>query len=632
MRRVETPRNRASCKNPYLSGNFAPIRKTLPLTPCSYEGEIPVDLAGGQYVRNGSNPLINDDENIRVHWFDGDGMLSGVLFRQRGSEIQPEFVNRFLITDVFSYAKSSSTLTRPFLFSISVLIDPLALVLSVVLHVLRTVILTILSQLPGSQTPVKKTSVANTAVIYHDGRALATCESGPPLRFALPNLETVGWFDGRRAEGEPGRSQAGGFGGKGMLFFIKEWTTGHPRTDPVTGELIAFHASFIRPFVHYSVIPKSKSGSPPLLTAAVPGMTSSKMMHDFGVSRYYTVILDMPLCFNPLNLLRGSPVLSFESSQKSRFGVFPRYQPEAVRWYETNPCCIFHTANCWESESSGTTIHLLVCRLTSASLVFHAANLPAPEVKPVPPEYAEEEQCRLYYYSFSFPTGHPVEPPRITNQWALSAIEFEFPSVSPLCTMSEAQYVYGCSARSLCYSVELGKAAKIDILAKINAAALIVKGLENQPQSIKGCVDNRSVQEILAADDPDDPIQLFAMPEGWFAQEPRFVPRSNPTSEDDGWLLTFVFDESQLDNQGHCRDDAVGELWVIDAKGMKEVVARIKLPQRVPYGFHGCWFSKDEIMGQRPYRARQLKQDVVGNRISVAVWSMLRAMIEGLIG
>jgi hypothetical protein len=33
---------------------------------------------------------------------------------------------------------------------------------------------------------------------------------------------------------------------------------------------------------------------------------------------------------------------------------------------------------------------------------------------------------------------------------------------------------------------------------------------------------------------------------------------------------------------------------------MKTVVARVKLPQRVPYGLHGNWFSEEEILNQRP--------------------------------
>ncbi|KAK4189056.1 retinal pigment epithelial membrane protein [Podospora australis] len=529
--------------HPYLSGNFALVRKTFPLTPCRFEGKILLELAGGQYVRNGSNPLSDNSDMYDAHWFDGDGMLSGVLFQRNGSDIQPEFVNQYLMTDVFAYVSGNRALRRPFLPSIAVLINALTPVWKVVWAVLRSVILVVLSWLPGSRSVVRKTNVANTAVIYHDGRALALCESGPPLRFALPGLETVGWFDGAGAKGEQRRrSLRDGFGGgKGPLRFMRQWTTAHPRVDSETGELLAFHSFFAHPYVRYSVLPPEKSGLAPLFSAPVPGIASPKMMHDFGVSRRYSVILDMPLCFDPLRILKGQP---------------------------TNPCCIFHAVNCWDtistdsSANSEVTVNMLVSRLTSASLVFNAANLPAPKVKPVPPEFAEEEQCRLYYSSFPLSDdvdGGPSRP-HIRHQWALSSIEFEFSSVSPLYAMTESQYVYGCSARTMTFSSALGKAAKIDILAKINATQLILRGIKDLPQPVKGCVDTRSVREILASTDPNDPIQLFEMPEGWFAQEPRFVPRDDAKLEDDGYLLTYVFDESQMEERGHCREDAIGEL------------------------------------------------------------------------
>ncbi|KAK3392910.1 retinal pigment epithelial membrane protein [Podospora didyma] len=611
--------------HPYLSGNFAPIRQSLPLTPSSWEGEIPADLAGGQYVRNGSNPFSNDENRGReAHWFDGDGMLSGVLFRRQGgtNSIYPEFVNQYLVTDVFVYAQTSRFLKKPIVPSVAMLINPCTTAVKMVLEALRTLVLVFLSRLPGPQRAVKKISVANTAVLYHDGRALATCESGPPLRVALPHLETIGWFNGRAAENEPHDKSIptrNGFGGEGMLSFMKEWITAHPRVDHWTGELIAFHSVPVRPFVSYSIVPPTKGGSGGLaarLHSPVPGVASPKMMHDFGVSRKYTVIMDLPLSLNVLNLVRGDPVLSYDSKSRARFGVFPRYRPHAVQWFETNPCIIFHTANCWDSISTSSSetgareiaVNLLACRLTSASLVFSAGNIAPPAaVEPVPPEYAEEEQCRLYYYRFLLPSPFSVgkmEPKTgISQQWALSAIAFEFPSVSPRCAMTEARFAYGCSSRSATYSVTLGRAAKIDILAKIDVAVLVARGKANPPQTIKGCVDTRSVPEILADAAPDDPISLFEMPGGWYAQEPRFVPRSDSQSEeDDGWLLTYVFDEStQLDERGRCRDDAISELWVIDAKGMKDVVARIKLPQRVPYGFHGHWFSEAEITHQRPF-------------------------------
>lgn len=81
-----------------------------------------------------------------------------------------------------------------------------------------------------------------------------------------------------------------------------------------------------------------------------------------------------------------------------------------------------------------------------------------------------------------------------------------------------------------------------------------------------------------------------------------FVPRSGGKSEDDGWLLTLVFDESQFDVDGNAPDDCKSELWIIDARTMKDIVVRIKLPQRVPYGFHGHWFSEQEIAQQHPVK------------------------------
>ena len=71
--------------------------------------------------------------------------------------------------------------------------------------------------------------------------------------------------------------------------------------------------------------------------------------------------------------------------------------------------------------------------------------------------------------------------------------------------------------------------------------------------------------------------------------------------EDDGWLVTYVFDESQLNENDEVSEDSKSELWIIDAIGMEGVVAKVILPQRVPYGMHGNWFPQDEIINQRDY-------------------------------
>lgn len=633
--------------HPYLSGNFAPVDRALPLTPCTYTGTIPEELAGGEYVRNGGNPVTNEDLGRDAHWFDGDGMLSGVSFKRTDTGIQPEFVNQYILTDVFLSTKTSPNLTKPILPSIATLVNPLATLWNVMWVIMRTVFLVILSRLSGSMQAIKKISVANTAIIFHDGRALATCESGPPMRVALPGLETVGWYNGKRAEGEYGGEEGIGFGGSGIIGFMREWTTAHPKVDPKTQELILFHSTFIPPFVHYSMIPSSHPPLVPdtplekptrLLNAAIPGVSSAKMMHDFGVSFRHTVIMDLPLSLDPVMIAKGRPPLNYDTRGKSRFGVFPRHEPKQIRWFESKACCIFHTANTWDDTVTDkltgavktTAVNMLACRLTSASVVYAAGNIIAPPSSMVV-NADEEEQCRLYYYQFDMSSTIQNE---ITHQFALSAISFEFPSVSEETEMGKARYVYGCTSTDTTFNMALGKASKINCLAKVDVERLIKRGKKDPYiKPVVGCVDERDINRVIADNDPSDAIQPFLLPPKHFAQEPRFVTRRNPASEDDGWLLTYVFDENQLDEDGECKADARSELWIIDARDMKTVVAKIRLPMRVTYGLHGVFVNEKKIVNQRPIETiRHLQVREEEKEQDRSIWRGVRGSVERYLG
>jgi carotenoid cleavage dioxygenase-like enzyme len=622
-------------------------------------------------------------------------MLSGVAFRKNETtgQIQPEFVNQFVLTDVYLNTLASPKLRVPILPSIATLVNPVASFIWITLRIMRTILLVILSHLPGSKQAIKRISVANTNVVYHDGRALATCESGPPIRIQLPGLETVGWYDGASAEGEPkedGNSNEITLGhDSGLISFMREWTTAHPKVDPTTKEMLMFHSSFAPPYVQYSIVPKSSDSEAvesgmhrtKILNAAVPGVTSAKMMHDFGVSPTYTVIMDLPLSLDPINQLKGLPPVTYSPEKPSRFGVFPRRQPELVQWFETDASCIFHTANTWDDVAvTGVTsaVNMLACRLTSATLVFAAGNIAPPlEKLKAPPvkarrrmpffakydpatdgvvqelespidekepllsvtameeaeddELFEEDQCRLYYYHFD------LAPRSISHQWALSSIPFEFPSVRPDLEMQNAQYIYGCSTTTTSFGSALGKATKIDALVKIDAQTLIERGRRNPPPSVTGVVDSRNMQQVLQShDNVNDPIRVFRMPEGWFAQEPRFVPASNSKSEDDGYLLFYAFDEDQLNSNGDVPADtsplrAKSELWIINAKNMTDVVARIHLPQRVPYGLHGTWFTAEEIAEQKPVESLRTTAKALEAR-EEGCWMSVRSWVEGVLG
>ena len=333
--------------------------------------------------------------------------------------------------------------------------------------------------------------------------------------------------------------------------------------------------------------------------------------------------------------------MTYDPSAQSRFGVFPRHSPEQIRWFETQACCIFHTANTWDEKardsSNGelktTAVNMLACRLTTASIIFLAGDVAAPT--PLRATVSEEEeQCRLYYYQFDMDEREPRN--MIKYQFALSAVSFEFPSMKENMSMSAAKYIYGCSVSFGSFGAALGRAVKIDCLVKINAEVLIARGKASPlMEPVTGCVDMRTIEDVLSSTLVDDPIQVFKLPDGHYAQESRFVPKADASQEDDGYLLAYVFDESQLDDRGECLPDAKSELWIIDAKDMTTVVGKVKLPQRVPYGLHGSWFSENQVLGQRPIESiRRIPSPTLppALRNGLDIWSSCRKHLESIIG
>lgn len=76
---------------------------------------------------------------------------------------------------------------------------------------------------------------------------------------------------------------------------------------------------------------------------------------------------------------------------------------------------------------------------------------------------------------------------------------------------------------------------------------------------------------------------------GCHGGEPFFVARdpSNLTAEeDDGFLVTYMHDENLQESM----------FLVMDAKSSTlDIVAAVKLPQRVPDGFHGLFVSESDL-------------------------------------
>lgn len=69
-----------------------------------------------------------------------------------------------------------------------------------------------------------------------------------------------------------------------------------------------------------------------------------------------------------------------------------------------------------------------------------------------------------------------------------------------------------------------------------------------------------------------------------YGGEALFVPRRDAKAEDDGYLLDLLMNAESA------------ELIIIDAQTMTEL-ARLHLPQRVPFGVHATWLTTEDVAG-----------------------------------
>lgn len=112
----------------------------------------------------------------------------------------------------------------------------------------------------------------------------------------------------------------------------------------------------------------------------------------------------------------------------------------------------------------------------------------------------------------------------------------------------------------------------------------------NQPYQFGYCASPSSIPgdawPTLKHDLKTGERKIFDHGHGRAAGEPVFVARENSDAEDAGYLITFVHDQG----------NGSAEFVVMDAQDFdRGYVARVKLPQRIPFGFHGNWVSDRSV-------------------------------------
>jgi carotenoid cleavage dioxygenase-like enzyme len=266
----------------FLKGPFAPVSDEITASDLPVTGRVPAELSG-RYLRNGPNPLELDDPGH--HWFTGAGMVHGVRLRDGRAEW---YRNRWVRSAEVAKALGE--------------------------------------QWPEGPVHADDDFAANTHIIRHAGRTLATVEAGALPYELSGELDTLGSCD---------------FGGK-----LPGGFAAHTKLDPRTGELHAIAYFWAWDFVQHIVISSNGEVS---RTTNIP-LADRPMMHDFALTEKYVVLFDLPVTFSRAAAAAGVQLpYTWNAAHQARVGLLPRDGSAAdVRWFDVNPCWVFHALNAYD--------------------------------------------------------------------------------------------------------------------------------------------------------------------------------------------------------------------------------------------------------------------------------------------
>lgn len=298
--------------------------------------------------------------------------------------------------------------------------------------------------------------------------------------------------------------------------------TAHPKICPETGEILAFGYSPLEPFLRYLRV--SADGA--LAQNEPITVTGPTMMHDFNVTRNHVVFMDLPAVFDLEMAIRGEMPIHWDDNYPARLGVMPRNGTDAdVVWHDIDPCYVFHPMNAYED---GDTIVLDVARLDH---IWRDSMMDFPSPA-------------LWRWTINRTTGK-VKEEQIDDRPA------EFPRVADSVVGLHHRFGY--------------------------MTAVPPEDVFSDPSQGSGA--------ILKYDRVTGQRTEIDLGKGCMPGEPVFVPAEGATDEDDGYLMTFVYDSST---------DA-SRFVVLDAKTMDATpIGSVDLP-RIPFGFHGSWIDASVV-------------------------------------
>jgi carotenoid cleavage dioxygenase-like enzyme len=295
--------------------------------------------------------------------------------------------------------------------------------------------------------------------------------------------------------------------------------TAHPKIDPETGIMYFFGYSPFPPYLRFYEVDPSGT----IVRADDIDIPRGVMIHDFQITERHAVFLDAPACFNFEGSMNGEEALKWMPEEGCRVGVVGLDDPiETIKWIETEPCYGFHYMNGYASED-GTTV-------TFDIALTQAFGIPGDGM--------------ISDGGLDLPTltrfEVDVEAGTVSKS-ALSDLSLEFPRINNGRMGRFNRYGWSPATRR--------DELSFDLLVKYD----LVEGTE--------------IEFDLGTGSTGDPF---------------FVPDPDGRNEDDGWLLSVVYDAATNESV----------LEILAAQDMTRE-ATVHLPRRVPFGFHSQWVPAD---------------------------------------
>jgi all-trans-8'-apo-beta-carotenal 15,15'-oxygenase len=257
---------------------------------------------------------------------------------------------------------------------------------------------------------------------------------------------------------------------------------------------------------------------------SVPGFA---FIHDFAITPNYCIFFQAPLLINPLPYVLGlrgpAECLNFLDNRPTNVWLFPRNPAQPAQKLELETGFIFHHANAFER---GNEIVVDSVVYPEFPALDHKLSYNEVQFEKVPPG-------QLWRFCLNRETGE-------THSQRIDSRSLDFPYIHPGYIGQQHRWIY--------------------------------VGAAHQPEG------NAPLQAILKiAPDSGEQCLWSAAPKG-FVGEPIFVPRDGATAQDDGWVLTVVYDAE--------RDKS--DVVILNADDLS-VAARLHLRHHLPYGLHGCF-------------------------------------------